>query len=170
MSKPGIPVGHEGIEESQKKVRKALADLMSGKGLEECGGEGVGGWSLVEEVEAVQLMDVGMIPGANGVFSYELSILDEDRFFETHATPDSPWDYMYLTVAVYCLVVFAKPLETIKLLHKCEECQGYYIAESKRKQRFCSEKCHNDWHNRKRIESGKAREYKRKRRAEGLDQ
>jgi hypothetical protein len=60
------------------------------------------------------------------------------------------------------------------LLHKdrrrlkyCDECEKFFVSKSIRPSRFCSDKCRLAWHNLKRIESGEAREYKRKKRAEG---
>lgn len=51
----------------------------------------------------------------------------------------------------------------------CENCGTYFRRKTKRKI-FCKKACRIAYHNRINIESGKAAEYKRKRRAEGKDQ
>ena len=56
-------------------------------------------------------------------------------------------------------------------LHRCEKCQAFYVTKRDNLSRFCSDKCRMDWWNQKYIESGIAREYKkRKRDKEGLYQ
>jgi len=52
-------------------------------------------------------------------------------------------------------------------LKYCQECNKFYISKGVRPAKFCSDKCRLKHHNRKRIESGEAREYKRKKRMEG---
>jgi hypothetical protein len=53
-------------------------------------------------------------------------------------------------------------------IYKCETCKAFYIPKRRSPtKRFCSTKCKQDWHNRKRIESGEHREYKRRKRKEG---
>ena len=54
------------------------------------------------------------------------------------------------------------------LIRQCDECEKYFISKTVRKQRFCpGNKCRMSYHNRKRIRSGEAKEYKRKKRKEG---
>ncbi len=49
----------------------------------------------------------------------------------------------------------------------CSECNRFYATNTIRKSKFCSDKCRLKWHNRKRIRSGEAAAYKRKKRREG---
>lgn len=59
-------------------------------------------------------------------------------------------------------------------LRLCRECNRYYtssyVPSPRKPSKYCSDKCRLSFHNRKRIESGEARRYKRERRAAGLDQ
>ena len=52
-------------------------------------------------------------------------------------------------------------------LKYCQECNKFYTSKSVHPAKFCSDKCRMAYNNRKRIESGEAREYKRKKRMEG---
>jgi hypothetical protein len=71
-------------------------------------------------------------------------------------------------LAIYDFFVeFLKKFGNVNRFHICKNCEKYFISKTKRKAKFCSKECHNKWHNRKRIESGEAREYKRKKRMEG---
>ena len=54
-----------------------------------------------------------------------------------------------------------------KKIKRCGECMKFYVSKTIRPSRFCSDKCRLAWHNRKYIESGKAKEYKKKGRKEG---
>jgi len=56
---------------------------------------------------------------------------------------------------------------SIKRIQQCVYCKQFFLKTRLNSQKFCSDKCRLTWHNRRRIESGKAREYKRKKRAEG---
>jgi len=51
-------------------------------------------------------------------------------------------------------------------LKKCPECGRFYTSKTVRKT-YCSDKCRLAFHNRKNIKSGKAKEYKRRKRKEG---
>ena len=69
----------------------------------------------------------------------------------------------------YCLITFFLDRNAKTYLHKCEECGKYFLAKRRGASRFCPDdrKCHDAWHNRQRIESGRAREYKKEGRSEG---
>jgi len=74
----------------------------------------------------------------------------------------------YNVASYYFFVEFLKIENNYKLFNVCDNCGKYFISSSKRKQRFCSGgKCRQNYHNRRRIESGEAKEYKRKKRKEG---
>jgi hypothetical protein len=49
----------------------------------------------------------------------------------------------------------------------CQECKQFYVSKTTRPSKYCSDKCRLAYHNRKRIQSGEAREYKRKKRRKG---
>jgi len=67
----------------------------------------------------------------------------------------------------YCLIEFLIPEENRRYINKCRKCQKFYVSKTIRPSKFCSDKCRLAWHNRKRIVSGKAAEYKRRKRKEG---
>jgi len=74
----------------------------------------------------------------------------------------------YNVTSYYFFVEFLKKENNYKLFNVCDYCEKYFISSSKRKQRFCSGgKCRQNYHNRRRIESGEAKEYKRRKRKEG---
>jgi hypothetical protein len=55
-------------------------------------------------------------------------------------------------------------------LKLCQECNQFYISKTVRLSKYCSDKCRLAYHNRKRIQSGEAREYKRKKRMKGASE
>ena len=55
----------------------------------------------------------------------------------------------------------------VRKLNRCQECREFYVSRTVRPSKFCSPKCRLGFHNRKRIESGEHREYKRKKRERG---
>ena len=55
----------------------------------------------------------------------------------------------------------------LKKLHRCQECSTFFVAKTVRPTKYCSDKCRLTFHNRRRIESGEARAYKRRKRQEG---
>jgi len=52
-------------------------------------------------------------------------------------------------------------------LNCCKKCNRFYISKTIRPSKYCSDKCRLSYHNQERIKSGKAKEYKRKKRREG---
>lgn len=50
---------------------------------------------------------------------------------------------------------------------KCKDCKKYFFCVRSRKREYCSKKCHDRFHNKEAIKSGKLREYMRKARSEG---
>ena len=67
----------------------------------------------------------------------------------------------------FCVITFLQVRTVKDLLGRCIECSTFYFAKKMGRHNFCSTKCRMKYHNRKRIESGEAAEYKRKKR-EGL--
>lgn len=81
------------------------------------------------------------------------------------------YDFNPFRLALFCsafksLVDFLLDNDRKKLKY-CDECEKFFISKTIRTSRFCSDKCRLSWHNRKRIESGEHREYKRRKRMEG---
>jgi len=77
------------------------------------------------------------------------------------------WPGFYYSSIVRFVIKFLKSEKNKKRIIKCAECGSFHISKTIRPSRFCSDECRHAWNNRKRIESGEAREYKRKKRAEG---
>ena len=70
----------------------------------------------------------------------------------------------YIDLEIANIIVKERGNEIFPYIKKCEWCINYYPANTLNKnQRFCSDKCRQDWHNRKRIESGEHARYKRER-------
>jgi len=78
------------------------------------------------------------------------------------------WKFNDLVVnlANYCLCEFLINNDRRKLKY-CRECSDFYISKTVRPSKFCSDKCRMAYNNRKRVKSGEAREYKRRKRREG---
>jgi hypothetical protein len=94
----------------------------------------------------------------------EKSRFVEDNFLKRNLFPQCD---PYKEIMAYCAVEFLKHPANKKLIHQCDQCKNFYISKTIRTSKFCSDRCRLAWHNRKRIESGKAKEYKRRKRAEG---
>lgn len=77
------------------------------------------------------------------------------------------WDRIIRYGLAYCIVEFFRVEKSIKYIGKCMECGDYFIRERLNNKKFCSDKCRLTLNNRRRIESGEHREYKRKKRKEG---
>ena len=87
---------------------------------------------------------------------YEILYLEEKTFGQE----------TYKFAIGYCLVRFFMNPVNRELINRCEECNNYYISKRQfthLKPRFCSSKCRYKWNNRRRTESGEAKEYKRRR-------
>lgn len=91
---------------------------------------------------------------------YPIAMSDDRRFYFEDAL-------------TYCVVKFFSNERNAKLVHKCEnpECARFFVAKRVKQKgkgiKFCSTKCRLDVSNRRRIESGEHRDYKRKKRKEG---
>jgi hypothetical protein len=70
------------------------------------------------------------------------------------------------TIVIYGLVEWLMANDRRKLM-RCEECSRFHAKKTIRPAKYCSDKCRLAKHNRDRIQSGKNREYKRKKRKEG---
>lgn len=49
-----------------------------------------------------------------------------------------------------------------KQLRICQQCNNFYISKTLKQSKFCSDNCKYAWHNKKKIESGELKKYKRK--------
>jgi hypothetical protein len=70
-------------------------------------------------------------------------------------------------LVAFCVVTFLQVRTVRGLLGRCIECSKFYFAKKMGRHNFCASKCRMKYHNRKRIESGEAAEYKKKKREEG---
>ena len=72
----------------------------------------------------------------------------------------------------YCLITFWLDEKNRAYLHKCDYCEKYFLAQKlyASENYFCSGRCRLTWNNRRRIESGEAREYKQRGHSEGKSQ
>jgi hypothetical protein len=78
-------------------------------------------------------------------------------------------DYVYWDII--SLFISKKAAEIFTKIKKCKECEEYFIAKRNiKKQQFCSKQCNNRYNSKERTISGKAKEYRQKRRSNGLDQ
>jgi hypothetical protein len=89
-------------------------------------------------------------------------------FYNMHTKhPENYFRQLFLFgIIKFSLVEFLQ--KDRRKLKRCQKCKNFYIAKTMRPSTFCSDKCRLAWHNRKRIKSGEAKEYKRKRRREGI--
>ncbi len=99
----------------------------------------------------------------DGTLSFKAFNMAENSF--TEIKEDNL--YLYDKFINFCLIEFLKQPKNQKLIHICDECEEFFMSKTTRHSRFCSDKCRLAWHNRKRIESGEHRDYKRKKRKEG---
>jgi hypothetical protein len=105
-----------------------------------------------------------------------LSITKSDhwpRRFNVNLTFREPdlWGLRFDDDLTYCLIEFLQADGVREKLHKCNECGSYFIAKTAYKSEsglyFCKKQHRLAYHNRIRIETGKNKEYKRKKRKEG---
>ncbi|SHK89525.1 hypothetical protein SAMN02745216_04267 [Desulfatibacillum alkenivorans DSM 16219] len=102
----------------------------------------------------------------NAIGNKWMYIDDEDNYFYYSAIgEDSTFD----DIIIYLVIEFFRIKRHKELIGICSSCNKYHLYKQKGNHKFCSNKCRNKYHGDKRIASGKAAEYKRKRRAQGLD-
>lgn len=58
----------------------------------------------------------------------------------------------------------------LQLIKLCKNCNNFFVTKTKRVSWFCSDDCRTIWHNKDRIATGKAKEYKRMMRQQGKQQ
>jgi hypothetical protein len=73
----------------------------------------------------------------------------------------------YLPILQCSLAVFSQTEKWERLVCRCKHCENFFLAKTKKGSGFCSDKCKNDFHNRRRKESGAHRKYMKDKRAEG---
>jgi hypothetical protein len=79
------------------------------------------------------------------------------------------WLKPFRIAIIFCAVEFLRNIDTRKI-ERCQICREFFISKKIRsadENTFCSDKCRMAYNNRKRIESGEAKEYKRRKRMEG---
>jgi hypothetical protein len=112
----------------------------------------------------------------NSLPPHKLTLSDENSLIEIPPVTESKyirkrkpkqWAKVIEEDFIYFLIEYFIIENSYKYIKRCDDCQKYYISKTLRGQRFCSSKCRQSWNNRKRIESGEHKEYKRRKRAEG---
>jgi hypothetical protein len=128
--------------------------------------------------EKIKKLFIDIVTGEDLI---ESEILDE--FIFCYRMPDKPYIefgdddslvvekattffYSIDKVISYCVVTFLESAENRKRLGICKECGTIFFAD-RIGQIYCKRQCCQKYNNRKYIKSGKAKEYKRKKRAEG---
>jgi hypothetical protein len=97
---------------------------------------------------------------------FPINLLMEARDFFTDFGQFPSYRVSLLGGAIYSLFEFLNKNDRRKLKF-CDKCNKFFISKTIRSSKFCSEKCRLSWHNRRRIESGEHREYKRRKRKDG---
>jgi hypothetical protein len=92
--------------------------------------------------------------------------LAEHLFFEKSFYSPTWLEQTIKAIAGNSLIEFLLRGERTKL-RQCTKCEKFYISKSLRPSKFCSDPCRLSWHNQRRIASGKAKDYKAKKRKEG---
>jgi hypothetical protein len=105
----------------------------------------------------------------DGSISREPSFFPEESFIikDLFSSAYKKFNNPAFRAISFLLIKFLMLPNSTKLIHQCDECREIYISITIKSRRFCSDKCRLSYHNRKRIESGEAKEYKRKKRMEG---
>jgi hypothetical protein len=77
------------------------------------------------------------------------------------STKEGGWHRYIAAPITYIIVEFLLDESNIALVNFCDCCERGYIAKIKKSdQRFCSRKCHDEFHNKRRNESGENRKFK----------
>lgn len=157
--------GYELIGDRRNKLKKILNDIVNGKALSKN--------KFFDEF--LRKYNFSCRPGieiqSDDTLVYNSHFFKEAEFINLDFGPDvisyswpKPYDAAILNFFFEFLIIS----ENKKLIHQCDECEKFFISKTVRKQRFCpGNKCRLSYHNRKRIRSGEAKEYKRKKRKGG---
>ena len=94
------------------------------------------------------------------------SILADVHLIGSHYGAESRFNSYINSLLGFSLSEFIISTD-LRRLKRCKKCMNFFVSKTIRPSKFCSDKCRHDYHNRKRIDSGEAREYKRKKRKEG---
>jgi len=95
----------------------------------------------------------------------QIAPIDENNYFKSSSILS--WKPILQKQLAHIMVEYFFDKDSRQFLRKCEECKKFYVSKSMAHSKYCSDRCRNAFHNRKRIESGQHREYKRKKRLEG---
>lgn len=160
------------FECDQLFLKQILTEITEGKEYLDIGPD-MALETLISQAHRNLRKVVGASPNgdADSGFSQRLSELRffmPDRVLSPQANYKDSFRRIFLEQFVaYSLTEFLLKHDRRKL-RRCEECNEFYISNTlKKEQRFCQRKCRQDWNNRERIKSGKAREYKARKRKEG---
>ena len=158
----------------QKKLRCILEEIVRGKDLYEI--------VLFEELLEIYNRICGskLEMASNGDFYNKMHSLKEELFkVEGDFTHVETVEYPglisvrsikemkpYRIAMIFCVVEFFRSVDTRKIKY-CKNCKEFFISKTIRPSKYCSDKCRMAYNNRKNIKSGKAKEYKRRKRMEG---
>ncbi|MFC1880960.1 hypothetical protein ACFL2S_05605 [Thermodesulfobacteriota bacterium] len=156
---------YESISYRRNKLKKILNDIVKGKALSK--NKLFDKFLDSYDFFCPQYIEIN----SDDTLVYNSHFFKEAQFLNLDSGPNEmnvDWPRPYHAVILYFFFEFLKISENKKLIHKCDECEKFFISKTARKQRFCpGNKCRLSYHNRKRIRSGEAKEYKRKKRKEG---
>ncbi|MCF8069235.1 MAG: hypothetical protein K9L30_11680 [Desulfobacterales bacterium] len=156
--------GHSEIEDIRWRIKLLLNGIASGRNLNES-----------KIINRILLYYRECHPK---IIISKDGILDEIPPFSEEALQEKPqlkmnneetfsnWHMHYMIPVIYCLVQFLLTNQ-YPFLRLCDDCDNLYIKKNATTQRFCSSKCRMHFNSQKAIKSGKAKEYKRKKRLEG---
>ncbi|PQP33234.1 hypothetical protein C6A36_00350 [Desulfobacteraceae bacterium SEEP-SAG10] len=149
---------HKQINELHNRLKRTLNEIVKTKKI--YGNDGY--QNFLSSYRTYCRLDIKLLP--DDTFCNIADFMEEDYYLKGQENHGFRKTFAYLTEPIpFFLVEFFKQPKNKELIHICDNCGNFYISQSIRKQRFCSDKCRLAWHNRKRIESGEHRKYKRDR-------
>jgi hypothetical protein len=148
---------HEEIKKIQNDYRDILEGIIEGLPLTEIS-------QLDKFIKTYYQMPTTKLI-TFGDFLMEVPPINEDNYIRIKSK--TGWWLLLRNELAYLMVEFLRGEYNRKYFKKCHQCNGFYISKTLASSKYCSDKCRMAYHNRKRIKSGEAREYKRRKRMEG---
>ena len=152
------------MRREQRKLTNILEDILRGKGLHEI--SLLGALLFTYNNSCRSKLEITN----DGTFCDNMTSLKEELFYPSKLDASIKDLDRYGLAIVFCAVEFFRNID-IRKIKRCKECGDFYISSfipsPKKPSIYCSSECRMAYNNRKRIESGEAKEYKRKKRMEG---